>query len=263
MKNKLYIIKIGGNLIDNEQSLDMFLANFAKLDAPKLLVHGGGKLATKLSTQLGVGSQMVDGRRVTSTENLEVVTMVYAGLINKKISAKLQSLHCNAMGISGADANSIVSVKRDPVPINYGWVGDIKEVNTSPIRLFLNNGITPVYCAITHDGQGQLLNTNADTIAADLAIAMSKSYHTELTYCFEKKGVLADLKDDNSVISTIDWKKYQELKAKGTIDKGMLPKMENCFHALRKNVAKVVIGNAQAIANAKSSYTTLKLSPIE
>jgi len=259
MKNKLPIIKIGGNIIDDDQSLNLFLADFANLSGPKILIHGGGKLATKLSNQLGITTQMVNGRRVTSTEDLSVVTMVYSGLINKKICAKLQGSDCNALGLSGADANCILASIRDTIPINYGWVGDLKKVNFDIIQLFLKNNITPVFCAISHDGEGQLLNTNADTIAAEIAIEMSKEYETELIYCFEKNGVLEDLNDDNSVITSINKESYHRLKAKGIIDKGMLPKLENCFHALEKNVSSVIIKGTQGIHNKSELYTTLTL----
>ena len=259
MKTKLRIIKIGGNVIDDSENLDLFLANFARLDGFNILVHGGGKLATKLSDKLGVDVQLIDGRRITSSENLEVVTMVYAGLINKQICAKLQGYGCNAIGLSGADANCITSTKRPPTPINYGYVGDIKTVDTTAINNFLKEDITPVFCAITHDGNGQLLNTNADTIAAEVAIAMSSDYETELIYCFEKKGVLANVEDDNSVISSINMEKYEALKAKGTINSGMLPKMENCFHALKQNVSKVIIGSVGVIEETNDKHTTLTL----
>lgn len=259
MKNKLRIIKIGGNIIDDEKKRDSFLTNFAQLKGFKILVHGGGKLATKTSERLGIKTQMTDGRRITSKENLAVVTMVYAGLINKTICAKLQGFNCNAIGLSGADANCILATKRHVKPIDFGWVGDIERVNTKAIELFLGNKITPVFCAITHDKKGQLLNTNADTIAAEIAISLSSTYETELIYCFEKKGVLADIKDDNSVIRTIDKKKYEELKTKKVIHEGMLPKMKNCFRALDKKVSKVIIGNTEVIGTQAELFTTIKL----
>lgn len=257
MKNKLKIVKIGGNIIDDDHSLDAFLNDFAKLAGPKILVHGGGKSATKLSKKLDIPTQMVEGRRITSTENLDVVVMVYAGLISKKISARLQGQNCNAIGLSGADANCLQSSLREKEPIDYGWVGDISRVNTSAIQLFLDNNITPVFSAIGHDGNGQLLNTNADTVAAEIANAMSNNYETELVYCFEKNGVLKDINDPESVITEINRKEYQELKDAGVISEGMIPKIDNCFHALENNVAKVIIGNAGILGNENTLYTTL------
>lgn len=259
MKNKLQVIKIGGNIINDDQLLDKFLSDFAKIEGAKILVHGGGKLATEVSEQLGVVTQMVNGRRITSDKDIDIVTMVYAGLISKKITAKLQELNCNAIGLSGADGNSILATKRPALPTDYGWVGDVESVNNETIALFLENKITPVFCAITHDNNGHLLNTNADTIASEIAIAMSKEYETELMYCFEKKGVLRDVADDDSVITSINTEEYNDLKTNGIIHEGMLPKMENCFHALAKNVSKVIIGNTTIIQNKNSSYTTLTL----
>lgn len=257
MTKKLKIIKIGGNIIDDGQELASFLIDFARLEGPKILVHGGGKSATKLSEKLAVPTQMIDGRRITSTENLEIVIMVYAGLINKQICAQLQGKNCNAIGLSGADANTIQASLRETTPIDYGWVGDISKVNSSPIQLFLTNNITPVFCAINHDGKGQLLNTNADTVAAEIAIEMSKEYDTELIYCFEENGVLEDIKDPTSVIASINQKSYFKLKTDGIIAKGMIPKIDNCFHALEHNVAKVLIGNASLLTNENELYTTL------
>jgi len=202
---------------------------------------------------------MHEGRRITTKETVDVVTMVYAGLINKKIVAQLQSNGCNSVGFSGADANSIVAEKRPANPVDFGFVGDVKKVNAEGIEAQVSNGITPVFCAISHDGEGQLLNTNADTIASELAIAMSGNYEVELVYCFEKKGVLLDVEDDNSVIENIDSSKYAQLKNDNVIHAGMLPKMENCFHALNKNVSKVIIGSTVVIGNTNQLCTTLTL----
>jgi len=259
MKNKLQVVKIGGNIINDEQLLDKFLSDFAQLEGAKILVHGGGKLATELSKQLGVVTQMINGRRVTSDKDIDIVTMVYAGLINKKITAKLQGNHCNAIGLSGADANSIQASKRPASPTDYGWVGDIESVNNETIALFLENNITPVFCAISHDNKGQLLNTNADTISSEIAISMSENFEVTLIYCFEKQGVLKDVNDENSVISSINTEVYSALKKNKIIHEGMLPKMENCFHALANNVSKVKIGNINMINNTNSLYTTLTL----
>lgn len=257
MQLTLKIIKIGGNIIDDEQGLASFLQDFARLPAPKILVHGGGKSATKLSEKLGETTEMIDGRRITSSENLDTVIMVYAGLINKQICASLQAANCNAIGLTGADANSIQSAIRPTTPINYGWVGDIEEVNTKVIQLFLNNNITPVFCAIGHDGKGQLLNTNADTVAAEIATAMSAEYDTELIYCFEMHGVRKDINDPNSIITNLDKRLYSELKTAGVIAAGMIPKIDNCFKALENNVSKVIIGNAHLLQDKNEMFTTL------
>jgi len=258
MKNKISIIKIGGNIINDEKVLDTFLANFSKIENMKILIHGGGKIATQLNDKLGIKTIMNEGRRITSAENLDTVTMVYAGLINKKIVSKLQGYNCNALGLSGSDANCILANKRPTSPIDYGFVGDIKEINSSTIKMFLSNGITPVFCAISHDGNGQLLNTNADTIASEIAIAMSKYMDTELIYCFEKKGVLSDITNENSIIENINYEKYLALKENKTVNEGMLPKMENCFNALNNKVNKVSIGNHSMI-NGNEIFTTLTL----
>ncbi len=259
MKRNINILKIGSSIINDANSLDLFLSQFARLSEPKILVHGGGRIATELCGQLGITTKMINGRRITSTENLSVVTMVYAGLINKNICAKLQSYNCNAIGLSGVDANSILSAKRDVNPIDYGWVGDIAEVSVNIIQLFLANNMAPVFCAIGHDGKGQLLNTNADTIAAEIAIAMSHDFESRLIYCCDKKGVLADTNNDDSVIESISWAKYQGLKEKGIIDEGMMPKMENSFHALENNVSKVIIGNINVIDAENKLYTSITL----
>ncbi len=257
MKNKISIIKIGGNIIDDEHTLSAFLSDFAQIKHTKILVHGGGKIATQLNKKLGITTIMNEGRRITSTENLDTVTMVYAGLINKKIVSKLQGYNCNAMGLSGSDANCILATKRPTTPIDFGWVGNIESINSSAINIFTSNGMTPVFCAISHDGNGQLLNTNADTVAAEIAIAMSEFYDTELIYCFEKKGVLQDINDENSIIQNIDSEMYAELKEKKSIHEGMLPKMENCFHALNNEVNKVIIGSPKVINNDETCTTLI------
>ncbi|MFK7969209.1 MAG: acetylglutamate kinase [Bacteroidia bacterium] len=259
MKNKLSVIKIGGNIIDDEQALHACLVDFAHMPHPKILVHGGGKLATRLDEKLGIKTEMHHGRRITSEENLETVVMVYAGLINKKTVSILQSQTCNAIGLSGSDANCILATKRPSSPVDFGCVGDVKAVNGDSINLFLDNGMTPVFCAISHDGNGHLFNTNADSVAAEIAIAMSEQYDTELMYCFEKNGVLSDIDDDQSVIQSIDSQRYSNLRGKGVIHAGMLPKMENSFHALRNGVAKVVICHADALRDSERIHTTLTL----
>jgi acetylglutamate kinase len=257
MKKQLYIIKIGGNCIDNPTELNTFLENFAALSEPKILIHGGGKIATQISQKLGIVSKLVEGRRITSKEELEVVTMVYAGLINKKIVATLQSKNCNALGLSGADGNSILSKKRPVKTIDYGFVGDIEEINTEIIDFLLQKNIVPVFSAITHDKKGNLLNTNADTIASSLAVALSQEYETTLIYCFEKKGVLRNIEDENSVISKLKFEEYEELKKQEIIYQGMIPKLDNCFDALQKGVQKVIISNIDFIKNTDSEHTEI------
>lgn len=253
------IVKIGGHVIDNVTQLNQFLSDFARMKGLKILVHGGGRRASELSRLIGLTPQFQDGRRITSEQDLEIVTMVYAGLINKNITARLQSLQCNAMGLSGADNNCILSNKRPVHPVDFGWVGDIKSVNAKAVQAFLMQSITPVFCAITHDGNGQLLNTNADTIAAELAIGLSAYYETELIYCFEKRGVLENMQDENSVLLRIDRDKFNALKKENLIQEGMLPKMHNCFDALEKNVSKVIIGNIGVINGKSKLFTTITL----
>ncbi len=245
-KQELHIIKIGGNVIDNSESLHHFLKDFTALDGYKILVHGGGKVATQLSETLGIEPKLVDGRRITDIETLRVVTMVYGGLINKNIVAQLQWFGTNAIGLTGADGNFIRTKKRPVKTIDYGFVGDIdeKSVDLENISKLLDAGFTPVFCAITHDGEGQLLNTNADTIASALAVASSKLYETTLIYCFEKKGVLHDFNDDESIIRYIDPERYEELKKQQIIHSGMLPKLDNAFTAINCGVKAVIIGHS-------------------
>lgn len=259
MKTNLSVIKIGGALIEDEKTLDKFLLSFSKIEGLKILIHGGGKLATQTATQMGMETIMVDGRRITDADALKVITMVYGGWVNKTIVSKLQAFNCNALGLSGADGNSIVAKKRAKSTINYGFVGDVQKVNTHPILLLLNHGITPIFSAITHDQNGQLLNTNADTIATEVAVAMSELFNTKLYFCFEKQGVLLDINNENSVIETINTESYQELKNKHIIVEGMLPKLENSFEALKKNVSQVCIGNLKMITDANQKYTTVTL----
>ncbi|MBL4707144.1 MAG: acetylglutamate kinase [Flavobacteriales bacterium] len=259
MKTKLQIIKIGGHVIDDASVLDQFLVDFAHLDSPKILVHGGGKIATKLSEQLGIKTKINEGRRITSKENLEVVTMVYAGLINTQITAQLQAKGCNAIGLSGADANTILAEKRAVKPIDFGEVGDVKKINTSVIHSLLSTQLSPVFCAISHDGNGNLLNTNADTVAAELAIALNNQYDTELIYCFEKKGVLANIDQDKSFIPQLTVADFDQLKTAGLIYGGVLPKIENCFHALRYKVQKVRIGGVGQLKKNTTVFTAFSL----
>ena len=253
----LKIVKIGGNIIDNETALASFLDAFATIESPKILVHGGGKLATHLANQLGLEVKMIDGRRITDQATLDLITMVYAGKINKNIVAKLQSKTCNAIGFSGADGNTIVSKKRPVKTIDFGFVGDVEKVNTSTLEVLLEHKVTPVFCALTHDKKGQLLNTNADTIASELAIAFADHYQTELYYCFEKNGVLRDVNDDHSVIKQITTETYKSLIDDQVIADGMLPKLNNCIYAIENHVYKVCIGKPEMLFDADANFTTI------
>jgi len=258
MTNEITIVKIGGNIIDNAEKLHQFIKDFAQLKEPKILVHGGGKIATEISKSLGIEAQLIDGRRITDQETLKVVTMVYGGLVNKNIVAKLQVFGCNALGLTGADANLIPARKRPVTTIDYGFVGDIAEgvINSEIIDQFLQSELTLVFAPLTHDGQGNLLNTNADTIASVLAVALAKKYQTQLIYCFEKKGVLAEISDENSVISQINKTQYEKLKADGVIAQGMIPKLDNAFEALQQGVRSVVICHADAIGQLAQENST-------
>jgi acetylglutamate kinase len=245
----VYVIKVGGNVIDNPVLLEQFLSDFAAIPAKKILIHGGGKIATRIGDKLGIQSQYVNGRRITDAETIDVVTMVYGGLVNKQIVAKLQSKGCNAVGLTGADANIIPAAKRPVKEIDYGFVGDIttEQVQTAPVKLLLDAGLTPVFSPLTHDGAGQILNTNADTIASSLAIALSSHYTVRLVYCFEKKGVLRNASDDDSVINLINREIYQDLLAQGVLSDGILPKLENAFAAIESGVKEVLIGHADDV----------------
>lgn len=253
IKKELHVIKIGGNVIDNSENLHQFLKDFTALEGDKILVHGGGKVATQLSATLGIEAKLVDGRRITDIETLRVVTMVYGGLINKNIVAQLQQFGNNAIGLTGADGNFIRTQKRPVKTIDYEFVGDIddKSVDAVGISKLLTAGFTPVFCAITHDGEGQLLNTNADTIASALAVGLSGLYETTLIYCFEKKGVLVDVNNDDSVIRELDPVRYEELKIKQIIHSGMLPKLDNAFTAIACGVKTVVIGRSDELGQIK------------
>lgn len=259
MNTNLQVIKIGGNIINDPPALHRLLDTFAALPAPKILVHGGGKRATELSKRLGITPKLIDGRRITKTADLEIVTMVYAGLLNKNIVAQLQARDCRAIGLSGADGDCIRAVRRAPQPIDFGWVGDVSTINTNAVTGLLEQGMTPVFCALTHDGAGNLLNTNADTIATELAIGMTSAFEVQLLYCFEKRGVLAESEDDNSRIPQLDHAAYQKLRAEGVIHSGMLPKLDNAFRALRAGVGRVVIGE-QEILRDRTAGTQVVLS---
>jgi len=258
-KNPVTLIKIGGNIIDNPTELKQFLSDFYQIEGYKVLVHGGGKSATKMAESIGLVPQMIDGRRITDAAMLDVVVMIYAGRINKNIVAQLQANSTNAMGFSGADGNLILSDKRNHPTINYGFVGDVKKVNTNVLQTLLSSGIVPVFCAITHDGKGQLLNTNADTIASELAIALAEVFDVTLNYCFEKPGVLYDAEDDSSVIENINQELYSNLKAEKAIHSGMIPKLDNCFNSLSKGVQKIKIGHHRILQDKTALYTTITL----
>lgn len=249
----LYIIKIGGNVIDNKEATSQFLYKFSQIPDNKILVHGGGKIATQIAERLGLKAQMVDGRRITDQAMLEVVTMVYGGLINKNIVASLQSHGCNAIGLTGADGNCIVAKKREIADIDYGFAGDIVEVNAAQITRFLNILLTPVFAPLTYDKQGNMLNTNADTLAATIAWSLATQYKVYLIYCFEKKGVLSDPEDDDAVISKLSLNEYEQLKEKGIISKGMIPKLDNAYNALSKGLQQVIICHADELQNVISS----------
>jgi acetylglutamate kinase len=243
---QLFVIKIGGNVIDDEKNISAFLQNFASIDAKKILVHGGGKIATKIGGQLGIQSNYVNGRRITDEATIDLVTMVYGGLVNKKIVAKLQSLQCDAIGLTGADANIIPAIKRPVKDIDYGFVGDVvqEKINAVNLKILLDNNFTLIVAPLTHDGNGQMLNTNADTVASSLAVALSKSYDVRLIYCFEKNGVLENVGDDDSVITLITREKYQQLLADKKLFDGILPKIDNAFAAINSGVKEVLIGHA-------------------
>ncbi len=243
--DKLTVIKIGGQVIDNYSELNAFLNLFRGLEGYKILVHGGGKKASAISKKLGIRPKMVDGRRITDAETLEVVTMVYGGLVNKNIVAGLQALGVNAIGLSGADANLIPAQKRVHPTIDFGFVGDFEvgNINTQFLKSIISQGVTPVCCALTHDGQGSMLNTNADTLAAGLAQSLTEHYNAELIYCFEKSGVLMDVNNEDSIIQKLSFQHYESLKAEGKVADGMIPKLDNAFKTFQTGVA-VTIKNA-------------------
>jgi len=259
MMQPLYVIKIGGNIIDDTAKLSLFLDSFSKLETKKILVHGGGKLASQMAEKLGVEQHVVDGRRITDAETLKIVTMVYAGYINKNIVALLQAHHCNAIGLCGADGDAILAHKRNHPVIDYGLVGDVDAINAPLLKNLLDQNITIVFAPITHDQQGQLLNTNADTIAQEIAKGMSDNYAVSLIYSFEKNGVLLDANDDSTVIPALTKKHYEQLKIKQKIFAGMIPKLDNAFTALNNGVKKVIIGKAEKLEQliAGTSGTTI------
>jgi acetylglutamate kinase len=243
MQEKLFVIKIGGALIDDEELLNGFLEQFSAIKEKKILVHGGGKLATTLAGKLGIEQQMINGRRITDKQTLDVVTMVYAGSINKNIVAKLQQTECKAIGFSGADGNLINAKKREHAEIDFGFVGDVtkKSVNRKLILELIKLQLVPVFSAITHDRQGNLFNTNADTIASVIAQALSPKYDVELLYCFDQKGVLEDIDNPESVIQNISEDEFSVLKDEGKLHRGILPKLENALEAVKNKVNRVFL----------------------
>ena len=253
------VVKIGGNVIDNEAALERFVADFAAIEGQKVLVHGGGKLATRLAEKLEIPTTMIDGRRVTDSQTLDVVTMVYAGLVNKKVVAMLQAAGCNAIGLSGADANVIKATRRAAKPIDFGFVGDIsvEGVDADFILSLTQRGVVPVFCSIMHDGAGTLLNCNADSVASAVAVALAQKAETELVFCFEKAGVMADIDNPDSVIAEIRPQSYKALLADGVVNKGMIPKIDGAFKALESGVKVVTIKHSEALTNLSSGTKIL------
>ncbi len=255
--DQLYIIKIGGNVIDSQEGFDQFLKDFFAIEGLKILVHGGGKIASEIGRRLGVEPNYIDGRRITDDATIDIVTMVYGGLVNKQVVAKLQAMGCNAIGLTGADANIIPASKRPVKQTDFGWVGDIESagIATETLQVFLQNRLVPVMAPLTHDQHGHILNTNADTIASSLAVALSTCFSVRLIYCFEKKGVLEQVNDENSVIHLIDTQKYKALLQENKLIEGILPKLENAFAAIEAGVQEVLIGDAKDVLQNTGAQT--------
>lgn len=251
--DRLTIIKVGGKVVEEPESLDALLDQFKKISGNKILVHGGGRTATEVAKKLGIETKMVEGRRITDADMLEVVTMVYGGLVNKKIVAGLQARGMNAIGLTGADLNLIKAHKRPVKYIDYGFVGDVDDVDPAELRLLINENVIPVVAPITHDGMGQLLNTNADTIASELATELSNYYKVYLFYCFEKKGVLVNPDDESTVIYDLDLPLFNKYKTEGIISDGMIPKLENGFRAKMKGVQEILITNPENISTGRGT----------
>ncbi|KAA6312742.1 Acetylglutamate kinase, partial [termite gut metagenome] len=256
-KSKLTLIKVGGKIVEEESSLNQLLNDFSAIKGYKVLVHGGGRSATKIAAQLGIESRMVDGRRITDAETLKVVTMVYGGLVNKNIIAGLQARGINALGLTGADMDVIRSVKRPVKEVDYGFVGDVSKVNVSFLAELIQRDIVPVMAPLTHDGKGNMLNTNADTIAGETAKVLSAFFDVTLIYCFEKKGVLRNENDDDSVIPQITRAGFERYVAEGVIQGGMIPKLQNSFDAIEAGVSEVVITLASAINGKEGTHVVL------
>ena len=245
----LTIVKVGGKIVEEEASLKQLLADFSSIEGKKLLVHGGGRSATRMAERLGIATQMVEGRRITDTPMLEVVTMVYGGLVNKTIVARLQALGINALGMTGADMNIMLSDRRPVKTIDYGWVGDVRRADGVALSRLIDSGVVPVIAPLTHDGKGNMLNTNADTMAGETAKALAKHYRVTLVFCFEKDGVLRDENDDASVIPSITPEEYAQLRAEGIVQGGMIPKLDNSFATLQAGVDEVIITKASNLHN--------------
>ena len=255
MKDKLTIIKVGGGILNDENIFEKFLYNFSKINGKKLLVHGGGIIASNFLIKLGISPKLVKGRRITDKKTLDIILMTYAGLINKTIVSKLQKNNCNSIGISGVDCNLIISKKRKIKDIDYGLVGDIEKINGGFIKTLLCGNITPVICSLSHDGKGQILNTNADSVASYISTEMSIYYDVSLKYCFDKSGVLIDQKNTSSVLKNINLSYYTELVKEEIIKDGMIPKLDNCFYALKNGVNSVFVGGHDIIKNNSTKVT--------
>lgn len=246
-KEKLLLVKVGGKVVENPSALNQLITDLSNVEGRKVLVHGGGVLATKTASALGIETTMVEGRRVTDDKMIDVVTMVYAGLVNKRVVSLLQSKGTNAIGLCGADMNVILSDKRPVKTVDYGWVGDVKKVDGKALSSLIESGVVPVLAPLTHDGQGHILNTNADTIAAETAKGLAAYYDVTLVFCFEKQGVLADANDDNSVIASLNHQQYEAYKSEGVITDGMIPKLDNAFSTIENGVKEVVITHANSL----------------
>jgi len=253
MREKLTVIKVGGKIVEEEATLNRLLDDFATIEGHKVLVHGGGRSATKIAAQLGIESKMVNGRRITDSETLKVVTMVYGGLVKKSVVAGLQARGVNALGLTGADMNVMRSVKRPVKEVDYGFVGDVEKVDASLLSDLIYKGVVPVMAPLTHDGKGHMLNTNADTIAGETAKALAALFDVTLVFCFEKKGVLRDENDDDSVIPLITPAEFKQYVADGIIQGGMIPKLENSFAAIDAGVSEVIITLASAISGEEGT----------
>lgn len=253
MREKLTVIKVGGKIVEEEATLNRLLDDFTTIEGHKVLVHGGGRSATKIAAQLGIESKMVNGRRITDSETLKVVTMVYGGLVNKNVVAGLQARGVNALGLTGADMNVMRSVKRPVKEVDYGFVGDVEKVDASLLSDLIYKGVVPVMAPLTHDGKGHMLNTNADTIAGETAKALAALFDVTLVFCFEKKGVLRDENDDDSVIPLITPAEFKQYVADGIIQGGMIPKLENSFAAIDAGVSEVIITLASAISGEEGT----------
>ena len=251
---QLTIVKVGGKIVEDQELLSTFLKDFALIAGDKILIHGGGHSATLLAEKLGIETKMVEGRRITDEEMLKVATMVYAGLVNKKIVAQLQKLKIDAIGLTGADMSLILSEKRPVKDIDYGFAGDVKNVNALAFIELLKQNYLPVIAPLTHDGNGNLLNTNADTIAAETAKALAFDYSVRLIYCFEKRGVLLNESDEESVIPNLDIELFQQYKIEGVIKSGMIPKLDNAFQAIASGVKEVIITKASEINAGKGTF---------